>query len=168
MDINWITIFYIVLLFGALASGLWVAFAMILVGVVGIIFWMPPGAMKILGYIPFSITNSFVLTAIPLFVFMGEVLFRSGISDRLYEDLTPFFSRFPGQLFHTNIASCAVFAAACGSSPATAATIGTVALPQLLNRGYDPKLALGSIAAGGTLGILIPPSYFWAESFPGS
>ena len=142
----------------ALASGLWVAFAMILVGVVGIIFWMPPGAMKILGYIPFSITNSFVLTAIPLFVFMGEVLFRSGISDRLYEDLTPFFSRFPGQLFHTNIASCAVFAAACGSSPATAATIGTVALPQLLNRGYDPKLALGSIAAGGTLGILIPPS----------
>jgi C4-dicarboxylate transporter DctM subunit len=146
------------LLFMALASGLWVAFAMILVGVVGIIFWMPPGAVKILGYIPFSITNNFVLTAIPLFVFMGEVLFRSGISDRLYEDLTPFFSHFPGQLFHTNIASCAVFAAACGSSPATAATIGTVALPQLLSRGYDSKLALGSIAAGGTLGILIPPS----------
>jgi len=158
MDLSWITIFYVLLLFVSLAAGLWVAFAMILVGVVGVSFWMPPGSMKILGYIPFTVTNSFVLTAIPLFVFMGEVLFRSGIYDRLYENLTPFFSRFPGQLFHTNIASCSVFAAACGSSPATAATIGTVALPQLLSRGYDIKLALGSIAAGGTLGILIPPS----------
>ena len=158
MDLNWIATFYVLLLFLSLAAGLWVAFAMILVGVVGVVFWMPPGSMKILGYIPFTVTNSFVLTAIPLFVFMGEVLFRSGISDRLYENLTPFFSRFPGQLFHTNIASCSVFAAACGSSPATAATIGTVALPQLSSRGYDNKLALGSIAAGGTLGILIPPS----------
>jgi len=158
MDIDSIILIYVLLLFLTLASGLWIAFAMILVGVIGIFWWMPPGATKILSYIPWSVTNSFILTAIPLFVFMGEILFRSGISDRLYERLTPFFSHFPGQLFHTNIASCAVFAAACGSSPATAATIGTVALPQLLSRGYDPKLALGSIAAGGTLGILIPPS----------
>ena len=158
MDLNLIIIIYIVLLVLALASGIWVAFAMILVGVAGIFLWMPPGSERIIGYIPWVVTNSFLLTAIPLFIFMGELLFKSGISERLYNNLNPFLSHFPGQLLHTNIASCAIFAAACGSSPATAATIGTVAMPHLQSRGYDATLSLGSIAAGGTLGILIPPS----------
>jgi tripartite ATP-independent transporter DctM subunit len=119
---------------------------------------MPPGSEKIVGYAIWTGANSFVLTCIPLFILMGELLFRSGLSDRIYTQLTPLMSHFPGQLLHTNIASCAVFAAACGSSPATAATIGTVGLPELERRGYDIKLSLGSIAGGGTLGILIPPS----------
>lgn len=149
---------YVGLLILLLASGLWVGFALIAVGIITIFLWMPPGSERIIGYTIWSNSNSFVLTCIPLFILMGEILFRSGLSDRIYESLTPVMSYFPGQLFHTNIVSCAIFSAACGSSPATAATIGTVGLPELEKRGYDTRLALGSIAAGGTLGILIPPS----------
>lgn len=158
MDANLIMGVYVGLLLLLLASGLWVGFALILVGIITIFLWMPPGSERIIGYTIWTNSNSFILTCIPLFILMGEILFRSGLSDRIYESLTPVMSYFPGQLFHTNIVSCAIFAAACGSSPATAATIGTVGLPELEKRGYDTRLALGSIAAGGTLGILIPPS----------
>jgi C4-dicarboxylate transporter, DctM subunit len=158
MDINLIIVVYVGLLLVLLASGLWVGLALMLVGIVTIHLWMPPGSERIIGYTVWTSSNSFVLTCIPLFIFMGEILFRTGLSDRIYEHLTPLMSYVPGQLFHSNIVSCAVFAAACGSSPATAATIGTVGLPELEKRGYNSRLALGSIAAGGSLGILIPPS----------
>jgi tripartite ATP-independent transporter DctM subunit len=102
--------------------------------------------------------NENLLTAIPLFILLGEVLLRSGLADRMYAALALWFDRLPGGLLHTNIACCALFAATSGSSVATAATVGTVALPALEERGYPKRQMLGSLAAGGTLGILIPPS----------
>ncbi len=100
----------------------------------------------------------FLLVAIPLFVLMGEILVRAGIAKRVYDAIAAWLSWLPGGLMHANIGTCALFAANSGSSVATAATIGTVAVPEIKRRGYGPKLFLGSIAAGGTLGILIPPS----------
>src|SRR5512138_508257 len=105
-----------------------------------------------------GVGNENLLTAIPLFVLLGELLLRSGIADRSYTALSAWLGGMPGGLLHTNIGCCALFAATSGSSVATAATIGTVALPPLKARGYPMRDALGSLAAGGTLGILIPPS----------
>ncbi|UWR10325.1 TRAP transporter large permease [Sulfitobacter mediterraneus] len=108
--------------------------------------------------ITWSNSIEFLLIAIPLFVFMGELLLRSGIAARMYEALSVWLAWLPGGLMHTNIGASALFAATSGSSVATAATIGTVALPEIEKRRYNPKLFLGTLAAGGTLGILIPPS----------
>lgn len=110
------------------------------------------------GNIVWNTMNSYILVAIPLFVLLGEILSLSGVADRMYRALANWVGWLPGGLIHANIATCALFAAASGSSVATAATIGTVAQPTLLRLGYDQRLVLGSIAAGGTLGILIPPS----------
>lgn len=100
----------------------------------------------------------FLLVAIPMFVLMGEILLRSGITERMYEGMVQWLGWLPGGLMHSNIGSCALFAATSGSSVATAATIGTVALPEVEKHNYNERLFLGTIAAGGTLGILIPPS----------
>lgn len=102
--------------------------------------------------------TNFLLVAIPLFILMGELVLRSGFAARMYSALNGWVSPIPGGLLHTNIASCAVFAACAGSSIATAATISTVALPTFRARGYNERMVVGSLAAGGTLGILIPPS----------
>jgi tripartite ATP-independent transporter DctM subunit len=112
----------------------------------------------IAGQLAWSTTASFILVAVPLFILMGELLLRSGLTDRLYHALAVWLNFLPGGLLHTNIVSCAVFAAACGSTTATAATVGTVAMPAFANRRYSERYVLGSLAAGGTLGILIPPS----------
>lgn len=111
-----------------------------------------------LGEILWSASTEFVLVAVPLFILMGELLLRSGIAEEMYDGIDAWVSRIPGGLMHTNIASCALFSSTSGSSVATAATIGTVALPNMSRYGYDSRLFLGSIAGGGTLGILIPPS----------
>ncbi|HQS15471.1 TRAP transporter large permease [Reyranella sp.] len=111
-----------------------------------------------IGELAWNSSNDFILIAAPMFIMMGELMHRSGISERLFTALTPWFARIPGRLIHTNIAASAVFAATSGSSVATAATIGTVAIPNMDKGGYNRPLFLGSIAAGGTLGILIPPS----------
>ena len=111
-----------------------------------------------MGSVLWGVQNENLMTAIPLFILLGEILLRSGLADRMYVGLAAWLGRLPGGLVHTNIGACALFAATCGSSVATAATIGTVALPNLNRRGYDKRQALGSLAAGGTLGILIPPS----------
>ncbi|MEX0694100.1 MAG: TRAP transporter large permease [Rhodospirillales bacterium] len=100
----------------------------------------------------------FLLVAIPMFILMGEILLRSGITERMYEGMVQWLGWLPGGLMHSNIGACALFAATSGSSVATAATIGTVALPEVEKRHYNERLFLGTIAAGGTLGILIPPS----------
>jgi len=110
-----------------------------------------------LGQMIWGPSSSFVLVAVPLFLLMGELLLRSGLSEQLYRALNVFLRRLPGGLLHTNIVSCGVFSAISGSSVATAATMGSVALPAFRNTGYDPKLVLGSLAAGGALGNLIPP-----------
>ena len=113
---------------------------------------------KALGLVSWGSMNSFVLTAIPLFILMAEIMLRSGLTTRVYQGLAQLVSRIPGGLLQTNIVGCAIFASISGSSITTAASIGGVALPQLERLKYDPRLSAGSLAAGGTLGILIPPS----------
>jgi C4-dicarboxylate transporter, DctM subunit len=111
-----------------------------------------------LGEVAWATSNNFLLVAIPFFVLLGEILLRSGIAERMYNALVLWVPWLPGGLMHSNIAACAMFAATSGSSVATAATIGTVAIGEVQKRGYSERLFLGTIAAGGTLGILIPPS----------
>ncbi|HWX47101.1 MAG TPA: TRAP transporter large permease [Roseomonas sp.] len=111
-----------------------------------------------IGELSWSTSNSFLLVAIPFFVLLGEILLRSGLAERMYAALVQWMPWLPGGLMHSNIAACGLFAATSGSSVATAATIGTVALGEIERRGYNERLFLGTIAAGGTLGILIPPS----------
>ena len=105
-----------------------------------------------------NVFNEFTLSAVPLYILMGEVMLRSGISSRVYNALTPLFYKIPGQLLHTNIAVCTLFGAVSGASMSTAAAVGTVAYPELRSRGYNRPFIVGTLAAGGTLGLLIPPS----------
>jgi tripartite ATP-independent transporter DctM subunit len=150
------------ILIGAMAVSLlvgqWIAFALGTVGT--LLIFAAKGALGIsaIGSIVWNTGNSYILIAIPLFLLMGELILRSGVSLYFYRGVGVLLERLPGGLYHANIGACALFAAICGSSVATAATIGTVAIPELLRRGYDRTLLFGSIAAGGTLGILIPPS----------
>ena len=116
-------------------------------------------ALNSLGLVSWGSMNSFALTAVPLFMLMAEILSVSGLSNRIYGGLAKLVAQLPGGLLQTNIAGCAIFASVTGSSIATAASIGGVALPQLIGRKYNRALAAGSLAAGGTLGILIPPSF---------
>ncbi len=116
------------------------------------------GQIGVARHAPWTVLSSFVLIAIPLFVFMGQIMLRSGMGTVLYDGSAALLKWAPGGLLHANIVSCSIFAAISGSSVATAATIGTVAIPELEARGYDRKIVYGSLAAGGTLGILIPPS----------
>ncbi len=113
---------------------------------------------RALGEVSWSTSNEFLLVAIPLFVMLGEILLRSGLAERMYNAMSLWLSWLPGGLMHANIGASALFAATSGSSVATAATVGTVAIPQIEKKGYNESLFLGSLAAGGTLGILIPPS----------
>ena len=113
---------------------------------------------RAVGEITWHVSTDFLLAAIPMFILLGEILVRSGISARMYTALELWLGRIPGGLMHSNVAASALFAATSGSSVATAATIGTVAIPEGKKNGYNDRLFLGSLAAGGTLGILIPPS----------
>lgn len=145
-------------LVGLLGMGLPVAVALGLLAVIlgeAYGFLSPLPAM---GDILWGASTDFLLTSVPMFILMGEILLRSGVAGSMYEGIDPYVSRIPGRLMHTNIASCALFAATSGSSVATAATISTLAVPNMRRYGYDQPLFLGSLAAGGTLGILIPPS----------
>ena len=113
---------------------------------------------RAMGEIAWNSSSEYILIAIPLFVMLGEILLRSGIAERVYNGIAQWLSWLPGGLMHANIGACAMFAATSGSSVATAATIGTVAIPEIKKYNYNEPLFLGTIAAGGTLGILIPPS----------
>ena len=149
---------YVGLLVVLCLAGLHVATVMAVIAVAGALAFLGPPAVLNIGNLAWSTSNEFLLISAPLFILMGELLLRSGVTDRMYSALAVWLGGIPGGLLHTNIASCSVFAAISGSSVATAATIGTVALPALRERGYSERLSLGSIVAGGTLGILIPPS----------
>ena len=113
---------------------------------------------RAVGEVSWATSNEFLLVAIPLFIMLGEILLRSGLAEKMYNSMSLWLSWLPGGLMHANIGASALFAATSGSSVATAATVGTVALPQIQKKGYNESLFLGSLAAGGTLGILIPPS----------
>ncbi len=142
-----------------LAAGVWVGVALGFAGIFGL--WQALGwerALDIVGKVVWEQNTGFVLVAIPMFIFMGELLFQSGIMSRVYLRAATVVSGVPGGLLQANIAACTLFAACSGSSVASAATIGSVGYPEITKRGYNRPIALGSIAAGGTLGILIPPS----------
>ena len=143
---------------GLMLVGMPIAAVMMGVGIVGGMLAFGEAFFVSTASIAWGTMSENGLTAIPLFVLLGELLLRSGMADRMYQAFAGWFGRLPGGLLHTNIGSCALFAATSGSSVATAATIGTVALPSLQKRGYSMRASLGSLAAGGTLGILIPPS----------
>jgi tripartite ATP-independent transporter DctM subunit len=138
--------------------GLHVASSLGILSISMMYFFADRPLWEMLGLLAWNTNTSFVLVSIPLFVLMGEILLHSGLSERLYAVLSLWLRPIPGGLLHSNIAACATFAAMSGSSVATAATIGSVALPSFRARGYDERLVIGSLAAGGTLGILIPPS----------
>jgi C4-dicarboxylate transporter DctM subunit len=146
------------ILIGALALAVPVAAALGLMGLglSGIYSNLPLSLA--MGELAWGTSNNFLLVAVPFFVLLGEVLLRSGMAERMYAALVQWMPWLPGGLMHSNIAACAMFAATSGSSVATAATIGTVAMGEIEKRGYSERLFLGTIAAGGTLGILIPPS----------
>ncbi len=146
-----------VVMLAAFLLGLHVASSLGLLGVSLMSVFGDRPLWDLLGLVAWNTNTSFILVAIPLFLLMGELLLRSGESDRLYRTLAHWLSFIPGGLLHTNIAACATFSAVSGSSVATAATIGSVALPAFRARGYDERLVLGSLAAGGALGNLIPP-----------
>jgi tripartite ATP-independent transporter DctM subunit len=141
-----------------LGAGIPVAAAMGLLGLVlGLAFADRP-MWHVLGQITWNPSTDFVFVALPLFILLGEIFLRSGQTSYMYMAIAHWLNRLPGGLLHTNIVACALFGAPCGSSVATAATVGTVALPTFQKRGYDDRIVAGSLAAGGTLGILLPPS----------
>ncbi|MEE4119034.1 MAG: TRAP transporter large permease subunit, partial [Paracoccaceae bacterium] len=147
-----------VIMLGLMFIGLHVGVAMVATGVLGALVYFGPEVVTAFGPKLWSVMNDFLLTTIPLFVLLGELLLRAGITRNMYASLSDWLTRLPGGLLHTNIGACALFSAVSGSSVATAATIGTVALDEFKRRAYHEPLVLGTIAAGATLGILIPPS----------
>lgn len=157
LDTTTVAVAFAILLI-MLLLGMPIAVVMVVLGAVGGMLAFGPPLLNSLGSVVWGVQNENILTAIPLFILLGELLLRSGIADRMYHALSLWLGRLPGGLLHTNVGCCALFAATSGSSVATAATIGTVALPALNQRGYPPHQSLGTLAAGGTLGILIPPS----------
>src|SRR5438552_1609044 len=149
---------YAVLLLSLLLFGVAIGSVMGIVGILGITLISGTLLWTTIGDIVWNTTNSFTLVAVPLFVLMGEIILRSGVSKRFYGGLSRLMYRVRGGLAQSNIVGCAIFAAISGSSTATALTIGTVALPEMRRRGYADELTLGTLTGGGCLGILIPPS----------
>ena len=141
-----------------LVGGMWIPFAIALTSVLYILMASGWAGLQGLGLVSWGSTYSFTLTAIPLFVLMAELMLESGLSQRVYRGMSYLVRPLPGGLLQTNVAGCAAFSAISGSSVATAAAVGSIAIPQLRSRGYDNPLAAGTLVAGGTLGILIPPS----------
>ena len=151
-----LTLLLVMFLF--LGSGLWIALSLLGVGYVSLTAFSSVPVEKAMATSIWQTNASWTLAALPLFIWMGEILFRARLSETLFRGLAPWLGWLPGRLLHVNVAGCGIFAAVCGSSAATAATIGRMSLPELLSRGYDERLAVGSLAGSGTLGLLIPPS----------
>jgi C4-dicarboxylate transporter, DctM subunit len=146
------------LLFAVLGSGVWIALALSICAYVAIVTTASTPAGQVLATSMWAASDSWDLTALPMFIWMGEILYRTKLSDDMFGGLAPWLQKLPGRLLHVNVVGCAIFAAVSGSSAATCATIGRIALPELLKRGYDEKMAIGTLAGSGTLGLLIPPS----------
>lgn len=145
-------------LFFILFLGEWIAFALGITGLIGLVLIGRVSDFSVVSYVGWNMVNSFEITAIPMFIFMGEVMVHGRLSRWFYDSAAVWFGRLPGGLLQTNVIACAIFSAISGSSPATAAAIGSVAYPEMKRRGYDKQMTIGSIAGGGALGILIPPS----------
>ena len=153
-----ITALLIVSLFAILASGVWIGLTLSGVAWIGMQLFSSRPAGDAMAVTIWGSSSSWTLTALPLFIWMGEILFRTRLSQDMFRGLAPWMQRLPGRLLHTNVVGCAIFAAVSGSSAATCATIGKMSLPELARRGYPDMMSLGSLAGAGTLGLLIPPS----------
>ena len=151
-------IFFISILLFFLGSGVWVAISMIGVSSLGMMLFTSRPVGDAMATTIWGTSSSWTLTALPLFVWMGEILFRTKLSENLFKGLSPWMQRLPGGLIHVNVVGCALFAAISGSSAATVATVGKMSIPELRKRNYPEKILLGSLAGSGTLGLLIPPS----------
>jgi tripartite ATP-independent transporter DctM subunit len=157
MNLLTLAVLLLIVLGALLAGGLWIALALTATGYVAMVLVHPsPGLF--LASAMWESTGSWTLAALPMFVWMGEILFRTRLSEELFNGLAPWVRRIPGRLLHVNVLACGIFGSVSGSSAATCATVSKIALPELRRRGYDEDVAVGSLATSGTLGILIPPS----------
>jgi C4-dicarboxylate transporter, DctM subunit len=158
MELTTLAIVLLAALIGILASGVWIAVGLGIVGLIAMALTtnIPIGA--VLATRVWDSAASWQIAALPLFIWMGEILFRTKMSEEMFRGLAPWLQWLPGRLLHVNVVGCGIFATMSGSSAATCATIGKIALPELKKRGYDEGMALGSLAGSGTLGLLIPPS----------
>jgi C4-dicarboxylate transporter, DctM subunit len=148
----------VVSLFGFLAGGVWVGLTLAGTAWLGMELFSTRPAGDAMAITIWGASSSWTLTALPLFLWMGEILFRTRLSQDLFTGLAPWLNKLPGRLLHTNVIGCAIFAAVSGSSAATCATIGKMTLPELKKRGYPDNMVIGTLAGAGTLGLLIPPS----------
>ncbi|MGH1441664.1 MAG: TRAP transporter large permease [Cellvibrionaceae bacterium] len=158
MDIVVIGSILVVAMLLMLLSGVWISLTLTGLAIIALALIENSSIGLLLGTSSWSATTGWSLTALPLFIWMGEILFRTRLSEDLFQGLSPVLAKLPGKLLHVNILSCGIFAAVSGSSAATAATIGRMTLPELSRRGYDDSMAIGTLAGSGTLGLLIPPS----------
>ncbi|WBY01017.1 TRAP transporter large permease subunit [Ramlibacter tataouinensis] len=153
-----ITALLIVALFALLGSSVWIGLTLAGVAWIGMELFSSRPAGDAMAVTVWGSSSSWTLTALPLFIWMGEILFRTKLSESMFRGLAPWVGRLPGRLLHTNVIGCTIFAAVSGSSAATCATIGKMTLPELGRRGYPEDITIGSLAGAGTLGLLIPPS----------
>ncbi len=158
MDFTWMAVVLLVALALLLVAGVWIALTLLGVGWIALVVFTGSPAGPLMATTSWGSSTSWALTALPLFIWMGEILFRTRISEDMFQGLAPWMAPLPGRLMHCNVFGCGIFAAISGSSAATAATIGRITIPELLKRGYDEQMAIGSLAGAGTLGLLIPPS----------
>jgi tripartite ATP-independent transporter DctM subunit len=158
MNILGESVWLLVVLLAFLSGGVWIAAVLLITGYVGMVMFTGSPVGPLMATTVWSASSNWALASLPLFIWMGEVLFRSRISEDMFRGLAPWVGRLPGGLMHTNVLGCGIFAAISGSSAATAATIGRMTVPELTKRGYDVQMVTGSLAGAGTLGLLIPPS----------
>jgi C4-dicarboxylate transporter, DctM subunit len=158
MDQLYLTGIFLLVLFFLLGTGVWVGLALLGVAWVGMeLFTSRPAGDAMITTI-WTASSSWALTALPLFIWMGEILYRTRLSEDMFKGLSPWMGRLPGRLLHTNILGCTVFAAVSGSSAATVTTVGRMSIPELRRRGYPEPQIIGTLAGAGTLGLMIPPS----------
>ena len=158
MDAAVISVVLTIVITVLLLGGLWVSLSLLAVGLVGMVLYTSAPAGTVMATTIWGASGNWALTSLPLFIWMAEILFRTRLSDDMFRGLAPWVAGLPGRLMHVNVVGCAVFSAVSGSNAATCATIAKISLPELLKRGYDEKMTIGSLTASGTLGILIPPS----------
>jgi C4-dicarboxylate transporter, DctM subunit len=153
-----VTLFLIAMMFVLLGAGMWIGLSLLGVGLIAMELFTARPVGDSMALTIWGSTSSWTLTALPLFLWMGEILFRTKLSSDMFKGLAPWLNRLPGRLLHTNVIGCTIFAAVSGSSAATCATIGKITLPELKKRGYPEDISMGTLAGAGTLGLLIPPS----------
>lgn len=157
-ELSTVILFLVVSLIAFLGAGVWIGLSLMAIGYLGLSWFTPFPAVNVLGTAIWGSISSWSLAALPLFIWMGEILYRTRISENLFRGIAPWVNRIPGRLLHANVIGCGIFAAVSGSSAATTATVGRMSLPELNKRGYDQGMAIASLAGAGTLGLLIPPS----------